>query len=274
MVSIDPWSSAFGALVVLVAGTSAIDAARRRFRGWSWWQSIAFLAGTVTAAGAVLSPLDRLGEDGFLTAHVAQHLLLADVAAPLLLLGLPPRPRRFLRDGLARAAAGRSLSARGLTAAVSPVGAVVLWAAATYVWLLPPLHRLAVPDGFAHLLDHLSFLGFGLLIWLGAFDPRPSRDWRSGLRAGGLPWWARHVYAMSTRVAMFPPAFAIWLAGESAYHRPGATLPEGISIRGDLERAASVMIGFEMLLGGFAVVLAFVFVSVHEGRGRRKEGSV
>lgn len=28
------------------------------------------------------------------TAHVAQHLILGDAAAPLLLLGLPPRPRQ------------------------------------------------------------------------------------------------------------------------------------------------------------------------------------
>lgn len=241
---------------------------RRRFAGWSWWRPLAFLSGITVALATSLSALDGLGEEGFLTAHVAQHVLLADLAAPLLLLGLPPEAKRMLGGALERAAEGETFAARTLTRAVSPVGALILWAAANYVWLIPPLHRLAVPDGFAHGLDHLSFLTFGLLIWLGAFDPRPTRHWRSGLLLGGLPWWARHIYAMATRLAMFPAGFAIWLASDTAYHPAGASLPGGISLAGDRERAASVIVGFEMLLAGLAVVLAFVFVSVHEGRQR------
>ena len=67
---------------------------------------------------------------------------------------------------------------------------------------------------------------------------------------------------------MLPPAFAIWLASDTGYHPPDSSPPGGISLAGDRERAAPVIIGFEMLLAGLAVVLAFVLVSVHEGRQR------
>ncbi len=85
-----------------------------------------------------------------------------------------------------------------------------------FVWLTPPLHRLAVPGGAVHDLDHLSFLAFGALIWLGAFDSREPRPLRQGIRDGGLPWWARHAYAMSARAAMLPPALVLWIV--PGYH--------------------------------------------------------
>ena len=97
---------------------------------------------------------------------------------------------------------------RGVRLALSPAGSLVLWAAATYIWVAPPVHRLAIQDGFVRLLDQLSFLVFGLLVWLAAFDFRNGprvRDWESlkaTLTTCGLPWWARHIYAMVSRLAM------------------------------------------------------------------------
>lgn len=234
------------------------------------WRTPVFLLGIALAAGAVLSPLDRLGADGLLTAHLAQHIVLGDLAAPLLLLGLPVVLQRRLGGALARLAASTDPLARATTLLVSPVGAFVAWTAVTYVWFVPAVHRLAVPPGIVHLLDHLSFLSFGLVIWLGAFDPRPRRSLRHGLRLGGLPWWARHIYAMVTRLSMLPPAFAVWLAATSAYYVDAGPLPFGDSRAVDQVRAASAMIGFEMLLFSLAFVLAFIFAIVSEGHERSR----
>lgn len=267
------WSGAFGALVVLTLAAWVASGLRARFRGWGWWRPPAFIAGSVIALSATLSQLDALGEEGLLTAHVTQHLMLADLAAPLLLLGLPLKAREAMGKVLARLAARPELAPRIITLLLSPVGAFVAWAVVTYVWFVPPLHRLAIPDGPVHFLDHVSFLVFGLAIWLGAFDPRRTRDVRAGLRLGGLPWWGRHIYAMVTRLAMLPVAFAVWLAGPATYYAVESPLPFGLSRPGDQERAASVMIGFEMLLFGLAVVLAFIFVSVHEGRERARRAA-
>lgn len=266
----DGWSAFFLALVALALALWLRAAILERFAGWELWRAVAFLSGLAIAAGAVASPLDALGEDDLLTAHLAQHIALGDFAAPLILLGLPPPARRRLADSLASLARKPARWARLATVALSPLGAFAIWAVVTYLWFVPALHILAVPAGAVHLLDHLSFLAFGLLIWLGAFDPRPTRDLRTGLRFGGIPWWGRHGYAMVSRLAMLPPAFVVWLSSVSSYHALDEPWPFGLARSEDQELAASVMIGFEMILFGFAIVLLFIFVSVSEGRARAR----
>ena len=247
---------------------------RRRTPRWRWWAVLTFVLGWLLALGAVLSPLDTLGEDGSLSAHIAQHVILGDLAAPLLLIGLPPTLGLILGRWYTRAARGSDRRARGLKLALSPAGALVLWALATYVWIAPPLHRLAIPDGFVHFLDHTSFLAFGLLVWLAAFDFRRGarvRDWetlKATLTSCDLPWWARHVYAMVSRLAMLPAVAVLWLATTSAYYLSTEPPPGGLTQKEDQVRAASMMLGFEILLSGLAVVLAFIWISVSEGRAR------
>lgn len=257
-----------GVLVLVVVAWLAVGL-RHRFRDWRWWQVVSFLSGISAVAAAVLTPLESLGRDDLLTAHVGQHIVLGDAAAPLLLLGLPPEARRWLRVALARISRDPRPLARALCCALSPGGALVLWAIAAYVWYTPALHRLAVPAGPIHVLDHLSFLAFGMLIWLGAFDPREPQLLRRGLRDGGLPWWARHAYAMTSRVVMVPAAAFLWLA--PGYHA-AAQVPLGYSRGQDQVNAASLLIGFEMLLFAFAFVLAFIFLAIAEGKRRAAEG--
>lgn len=235
---------------------------------WAWWQIIAFAAGVGATAAAILSPLESLGRDDLLSAHVGQHLILGDAAAPLLLLGLPPWPRRWLRQRLAALSIDRRRRAQLLTWALSPVGALVLWTVATYAWYTPALHRLAVEGGPMHVVDHLSFLAFGILIWLAAFDPREPRNLRRGLRDGGLPWWARHAYAMGARVVMLPPALVLWYV--PGYH-VAQERPMGYTRAADQANAAGIMIGFEMSLFALAFVLAFIFLAVAEGKRQEAE---
>ena len=237
---------------------------------WVWWQILSFAAGCAAVASALLSPLESLGRNDLVSAHVGQHLILGDVAAPLLLLGLPPWPRRCVRERLARLAGHRDRRARALTWALSPVGALALWTLATYAWYTPALHRLAVEGGAVHVADHMSFLVFGMLIWLAAFDPRKPQGLRQGIRDGGLPWWARHAYAMGARVVLLPPALVLWFV--PGYH-VAQERPMGYARAADQANAAGIMIGFEMSLFAFAFVLAFIFMAVAEGERRKTEGS-
>ncbi len=272
-VAFDPGRAVFLALLGSLLVWWLWLGVRARLRRFEPLRSVCFLLGAGLAVAAVLSPLERLGEQGLVTAHVTQHIVLGDVAAPLLLLGLPAAARGWLRTrllALGRAERGpRAVLARAL----SPVGALVIWALATYAWFVPPLHRLAVPTGPVHVLDHLSFLGFGLLVWLIPFDPRPQTSLREGLRRGGLPWWGRHIYAMTSRLAMLFPPIAVWLASGASYHPAGVELPFGYSYAADQARAAQVIVGFEMLLFGLAFVLAFIFLAIAEGRERQASGA-
>lgn len=250
-------------LVVLWVAAAVREGAGSRGR----WRAAAFGAGVLATAATLLTPLEDWGRDGLVLAQIAQHMALGDVAAPLLLLGLPTLARRRLRELLERP---RGTLGRLLGGLFTPVGAVALWAGVTYVWFVPAVHVRTVAPGGLHVLDHASFLLLGALVWLPAFDPRPARAAVAGLTSGGLPWWGRHLYAMISRAAMLPPALALWLSAPESWH-PEGRLPFGFAPRKDQVAAASTMVGFEMILFALATVLGFVFLSVAEGHRRALE---
>lgn len=258
-------------LAVVVAAVVQYRSSAQR---WPWWGPPVFLLGWLGAVGTVASPLDKWSNEGSLSAHVAQHVVLGDLVAPLLLIGLPPAIAALGRSGHERITRRSGRTARGTVLALSPVGAIALWAGVTYLWIVPPVHRLAIPDGPVHLLDHVSFLVLGLLVWLAAFDFRrgaPVHDWeglKATLTSQDMPWWARHIYAMISRVAMLPAVTILWLAATPAYYLTNDVPPGASSQREDQVNAASLMLGFEILLASLAVVLALIWVSISEGRAR------
>ena len=74
----------------------------RRGRPVPWPRLAAFAAGLLTLFVALASPIDTIGEERLFSVHMVQHLLLGDVGALLLVLGLDgrllrPRPRRKQR---------------------------------------------------------------------------------------------------------------------------------------------------------------------------------
>src|ERR671925_1317917 len=66
----------------------AVRVLRRRGYRVPLAQQLCWYAGLALIGVALFSPLDELGETDLLSAHMGQHLLLGDIAAPLLLLGL------------------------------------------------------------------------------------------------------------------------------------------------------------------------------------------
>src|SRR5499433_2264798 len=81
----------FLSLVLLGAATAYVRGWRRlRIAGYAQplWRPASYILGLAFVAGALLSPLDELAAERF-SAHMAQHLLLTMMAAPLLLLGNP-----------------------------------------------------------------------------------------------------------------------------------------------------------------------------------------
>jgi putative copper resistance protein D len=107
-----------------------------------------------------------------LSVHMTQHLLLALVAAPLLVLGAPLRlalaglPTSSAR-GLARIASGRA----GLLA--HPLAAGVLFAAAGLLLHVPAIYDASVRDAWIHACVHVVFLASALLFWTPLLAPEP-----------------------------------------------------------------------------------------------------
>ena len=130
---------------------------------------------------AVFSPLAPWGEQRSFAAHMAQHLLLGDLA-PLV---------------LAIALAG--------AVSVHPLIALAAWAANLVAWHVPVVYEAALHHDAVHLLQHVALFAGGLLLWTSVFSPRWSVAVRLGAVAGmmlvslGLStvllWWPRVLYS-------------------------------------------------------------------------------
>jgi cytochrome c oxidase assembly factor CtaG len=131
------------------------------------WRLACFTAGLVVLVIALSPPVDEISDDVF-AAHMAQHLLIGDIAALLLVIGLTGP---ILQPVLHLHWVERL---RPLT---NPVPALGLWALNFYLWHLPFLYEAAYRNELVHALQHLTFLCFGALMWMPLFGPLPKPAW-------------------------------------------------------------------------------------------------
>jgi putative membrane protein len=130
--------------------------------------ALAYAAGWLSAAGALVTPLHWLGERLF-TAHMVEHEIIMAIAAPLLVLARPGGVFLWAFPSKARHAIGR-LTRGGAVRAVwvgltRPMTATVLHAVAIWTWHVPLFFDEAVTEIALHRLQHLSFLSTGVLFW-------------------------------------------------------------------------------------------------------------
>lgn len=138
-------------------------------RGVTRAQAAAFAGGWLALAAALVSPLDAAAGHWF-SAHMAQHIVLMLVAAPLLALS---RPLAALAWGLRDAPGAMSLAAflRDLGRCPLPV-AWALYSGATWLWHVPALYQAALRSELLHSVEHASFVGTALLFWWAVLHPR------------------------------------------------------------------------------------------------------
>ena len=134
------------------------------WRQWCFYGGLLVIAAALTGLGA---PSEEL-----LYAHMIEHLLLGDIAALLIVLGLTgPLLAPILRirffDRL-----------RMLT---HPLLAFPLWAIDLYVWHLPVLYQAALRHPGVHALEHIMFLSLGINMWMPLFGPLPTPSWFGNL---------------------------------------------------------------------------------------------
>jgi putative membrane protein len=136
-----------------------------RIGGLAPRQVVCFYIGVLVVALALLSPLHAMGERALLSAHMVQHLLLTQVAAPLLLLGVPGWMLRplLLRPPLRNPA--RSL--------LVPIPAFVVFNLVFLGWHAPALYDFALHFAPLHAIEHGLFLGLALVAWWPVLGPLP-----------------------------------------------------------------------------------------------------
>ena len=157
-----------GLIVLTGAYLLGVGPLRRRY---GWAQRIGsgkvavFLTGVLVIIVALLSPLHELGDEYLFSAHMVQHLLLTLVAPPLLLMGTPPWLLRPLIHSPRILGAARFLTL--------PVVAFVLFSVVFAVWHVPSLYDLALRERSIHILEHLTFLVAGVIMWWPILSPLP-----------------------------------------------------------------------------------------------------
>jgi putative membrane protein len=137
------------------------------------WRAASWGFGVLMLVLALISPIDRLGEQ-MASWHMVQHLLIADLAPILLILGLTkwilrPATRRIHRIERAAGPFGH------------PVFGVVAYVLAMWLWHVPALYDAALRHPAVHSLEHTTFFAAGLLYWWHLLSPIRSR-----LRMPGL----------------------------------------------------------------------------------------
>jgi putative membrane protein len=130
------------------------------------WRQACFYGGFVVIALALTS-LGHASQD-LLFAHMVEHLLLGDIAALSIVLGL---------TGPLIAPILRIRFFDRLRILAHPLIAFPLWAIDLYVWHLPVFYEAALRHAGVHALEHAMFLGFGINMWMCLFGPLPMPSW-------------------------------------------------------------------------------------------------
>jgi putative membrane protein len=137
------------------------------------WRQWSFAGGLIVLAVALSPPVGRLSDELF-TAHMAEHLLIGDVAGLLLVLGF---------TGPLLAPLLRIKAIDRLRVLTHPVVALVIWTVNLYAWHTPFLYQAALRHDVVHGLEHGLFLGCSMAVWMALLGPFPKPAWFQGAGA-------------------------------------------------------------------------------------------
>jgi putative membrane protein len=187
-------------------------------------RAVPLISGFAVLAGAWLGPLPRLAEQSF-SAHMAMHMAVVAVAAPLVALGA--------REARAFAPVG----------VVAPIPASIAELVVVWAWHAPALHHAARHETWALVLEQGSFLAAGLLLWSAALAGGRRSQFGAGVVA--LLFTSMHMTLLGALFSFAPrPLYA---------HHGTAS---GVSAIADQHLGGAIMLlagGLSYLVGGLCL---------------------
>ena len=205
------------------------------------WFALGVLCGFI----ALQSPIDTGGDRYLLTLHMVQHLLLMMVAPPLVLLGIA---------GMRTPAPQVAPRLRALwTRATRPWPATITFSAVLLVWHLPALYNTTLTNDGLHIVEHLTFIGVGVIYWWPIVDPV-----RGAAVAAVAPM---QKIAMLVVAGILPTAMGfIFVMGRTPYYSFYAAAPRlwGLGAVTDQQFAGVVMLGAGNLIYFVAITVIFL----------------
>jgi putative membrane protein len=235
--------AAVGALMYLLRVRTLRErhphAAPPAWRQWCWYGGLALIVATL------VSPIGHISDELF-SVHMAEHLLIADIGALLLVLGLTGpilQPLLAVRE------------LRWLRTLSHPAVALPLWAVDFYAWHLPVLYQGAVQNDSVHALEHIMFITCGMFMWMALLGPLPKPAWFGNMAALVYILLVRFIETVLANVLLwsgttFYPRYA---AGERYWH---------VSPAADQSIAGAVM----MIEGSIVTLALFCWLFLRTAR--------
>ena len=209
----------------------------RRGRPVPAGRRLAFSSGLVVVALALVSPIDSVGETRLLFVHMTQHILIGDVGALLVVIGLTGP---LLRPLLALPYLGR------LRVLAHPLVAFPVWAVDLYAWHSPLLYEAALRHDSIHAAEHGLYFVTGAFMWAALIEPLPGPAWF------GSAW--KMVYVVAVRSLTATLAY-LFMMGNHAYYSWYAHVPRVAALRSPSAVTDQTIGGEIMLIEGMIVTL-------------------
>jgi putative membrane protein len=212
----------------------------RRGRPVAGARQASFFGGVGLLLLALVSPVGTLGQERLFYAHMAQHLLIGDLAPLAIVLGLNGA---LLRPILALPVVGR------LRVLAHPLVAFALWAANLFLWHVPSLYEAALAHEAVHGLQHGLFFATGALMWAAVVEPLPGPAWfGTGPKA---------VYVLAVRAAGAVLA-SVFIWSQTAFYGWYAAGEARAGVAPLTDQAIGGLIMF--VEGGVVTLLAFAWL--------------
>jgi putative copper resistance protein D len=209
-----------------------------------WW------TGWLCLSAAFLSPLDTEASH-YISAHMAQHVLMADVAVPLLLIGIRNPVLQFylprsILEPLARRHGLRAFFRR----LRHPAVAIGIYVVVLYAWHWGPAFTAALRNDFVHALQHQSFIIISALVWWPLIEPNHRR-------LPGRLWKIPYIVGVRLPTMFLGMAFVVaQSAYYSSYYGSGHR-PNGMSALSDQQLGGAIMMVVDIVT--LMIVLSAVF---------------
>jgi cytochrome c oxidase assembly factor CtaG len=257
-----------GVLIVLLALSGLYVRAvrilgRRGYRvprgqQFCWW------LGMACQALALLGPPDALADE-LVSAHMTEHLLLADVAVPFLLAGVRTPVLVFLLPKPVLVPLAHRYTLRRVFRFMrQPLVAIPIYLVILYGWHFKFTFEAALRDPAVHALQHLSFIFAGVLIWWSALEPQRRR-----LR--GELWKIPYIFAQRM-VSMFLGVGLV--ASQSAFYEGyyhHSARAHGLTPLADQQIAGGIMMSLDIVIIMSALIFFFWRASQDADRAEAAE---
>ncbi len=239
LVAFDP---VIAAMLLLSGGlyVRALRVLRRRNLHVSSWQQTAWWIGIALLTIGLLGPPDAY-DNRLLSLHMAQHLLIGDIAAPFLLLGIRSPLLLFYlpRSALVLLARRRWLR-RAFAVLRRPLVALPVYVLTVYAWHQSTLFEGALRHPLLHAVQHMSFMAANVLLWWPVIEPQRRR-------MGGQLWKIGYLFA-ARMATMFLGMVFLFARGVLYADVYGRGMREGITAHADQQAAGGMMMTLDIVI--------------------------